>query len=255
MDFPKACPEYDREFMEKLKKMQSIVPNILLVLSTLLCFACFKYRKLAEVFIYLECLSCLMLFSQPKMSSSTNIEPMLMYLTYLFLVQAFAMHSLMHLGVATTCLAVQLLIASPKLYDRNSGPIDIFFMIVIIFIFFVHCCCGLVSIHYVSSLELQLNDENLAHSKVLSNFHEGLLILHETEEASAQILFCNKQAKEFVNQYILQQHKHANIVPPDELLAKAIFEPINENKNTELQKNQVATLRQIVQTQHNLQDQ
>ena len=83
-NFPQACPEYDREIMSKLSKMQSISPYIFIVISTVLCAACYKYRKLAEFFIYIECFSSLCLFSRPKMNTNATIEPMFMYLIYLF---------------------------------------------------------------------------------------------------------------------------------------------------------------------------
>ena len=76
---------------------------------------------------------------------------------------------------------------------------------VYIIAFFCHCSIGAAAYVYVVELNTSLDFVNVEHIKLLNGMHEGLLILDDLtkkENEEAAFMFCNKNAKKLLNNYI-----------------------------------------------------
>ena len=239
-ELPEECPDYDRGIINAFVNAQITGPIVPFVISTLLCFACYKYPKLSHSFIYVESLQLMFVLSRPSPFTKSEHQTGLLALLFLVTFQFFAMRNTAHVVFAAACVSVQLFVVEPVIFLRHNEVGDVFYHLLVLFIFVVLCCSLILACNYVARLQRSLQTASASATLLLDNLHDGILILSKAADYR-QVLGHNRQAKKLVHRLILRQpgdlsRGSANLFEQADFVLTPAFKPIAENQNNELRE-------------------
>ena len=160
----------------------------LVVGGVILDLFCIKYRHLANIFLYLECLTRLIVTFMPNYASYEYDDIgyiVLFVLTFLM----FYNDDGKQIFCSTLTMAWHMFFALFVAYKRPYILIEIFFNLgLVLGYFFLQIIIGMIIVH-ISKIHSSLflaNEENV---KLLNGMHEGVLILSYEDQS---VMFSNK---------------------------------------------------------------
>ena len=191
--------DYNKELMDPIEPVFKIMLSLTVIVGAILNALCFKWRWMANMLIYHDCLLRIVIsFKLNHVSySQSNIQYAMFFgINFVCLYcdegrQIIAM-------VAT--LAWHLFITNYVGYSRELTTIS-FVVSVAYVIVFLLCLtlAGMVIIHF-SSLHRELLFTNEENVKLLNGMHEGVLII-ENSDTAKNVFFCNRPALKMISTF------------------------------------------------------
>ena len=175
-----------------------------IILGLILDMVCYKYRRLANLILYIEGVHGLLFTMIP---STYWLELPIVFIGIYY----FVMFTCFYCGRAAPiiflsfCLAFQILVIQTLGYEKSHYT-HILGGITMIVIFFVVCSFIAMLIVYTTNLEQKKANALKANIQCIEGMHEGLLILSKRNEANAagvpEQLFCNKPARKLLGTFL-----------------------------------------------------
>ena len=191
------CGPYNATVIDPLKKSIKMIWNVSVYVSVIMDIICYKYRKLARSFLYIEMSSSVtLMFLALEQNFKVPQFSWLMQDVNIYLIFFCGHRS--DLIFSTIIVCVKNLVLNAWLYYRSSISF-IIQMSVISLTYIVFCSCLSMVAIYISKLHIKMRNKNAENVKLLDGMHEGLLILSKSEMTT---MFCNRPAQKLLNKYL-----------------------------------------------------
>lgn len=243
-DLRNCLYEYNKEVVNVAEGVGRQILYILIAVSAVLCIFSFKWRMLANSFMYLECLIRIDMGLVPN-TASQSLSVLQITMISMITTLCFFNDSRGHLAAVTILQVYQLFFVYHVVYLQPMTTMALVQEVFATVIFIAGALACALAFVYVIELHARLEFTNVENSRLLDGMHEGLCILQKDAqtgnvEASqpCRVLFCNLTARKILIPQAKSQEKS-----PDELLAldEIKFAPILQDRRQVSQRQQIFT--------------
>ena len=193
------CPEYNRDLLDPIQPVVKIIIPIIIVVNLILDLACIKYRKLAQLFLYIESVTYLIMSLTP---ASQFLFMHARSAMYLIIFIALYCDSAVQIIVITVCFIVQNIIVQAVVYLKTIGIASEVLTALL-------CWLGITAIAmvitYIKEMHNTLHSANEDNLRLLDGMHEGLLILNKSEK-NPSALFYNFAVKKIIDNFLAKEN-------------------------------------------------
>ena len=196
-----SCIHYNLDLMGDYITIFRVLLWSTLGLTLLLDILCYKYRKLAQYYLYIHVLHLIFIRMLPNAEGQyISVQPV--QFGYVF----FGLNVLFYCDQSRSVILQPIMFmwhfffTSPFIYFKDMTLMFILVIVWLISVLVFGLFLTAAGIRYIFQLQSKIAQTNAENIRLLDGMHEGVLILHKRTN---DIIFCNKPAQQLLSRFIL----------------------------------------------------